>query len=157
MPSLIIPAPTPETVEAAIASSAFWPSINPADIREEQRIDNTVTPVRLKATLIEAIAATNNALAGWRTTQQVLGGHAALADVPAEQIAEQSILVHRYRRAVGCLAKALLLERYRDFDSTGKGDKKAEGLTDPIDDHRRDHLHALADITGRSRCTVELI
>lgn len=157
MPSLIIPAPTPETVEADIVSSAFWPAINPAEIREAQRIDNTVTPGRLKATLIEAIATTNDSLAGWRTTQQVLNGYATLADIPAEEIAEQSILIHRYRRAVGCLAKALLLERYRDFDSTGKGDKKAEGLTDPIDDHRRDHLHALADITGRSRCTVELI
>lgn len=157
MPSLIIPAPTPEAVEENIVSNAFWPAIKPAEIREDQRIDNTVTPVRLKATLIEAIATTNNALAGWRTTQQVLNGYATLAAVPAEEIDETSILVHRYRRAVGCLAKALLLERYRDFDATGKNDKKTEGLTDPIDDHRRDHLHAIADLTGRPRTTVELI
>lgn len=157
MPSLIIPAPTPEVAEAAITSSPFWPAIVPAEIRADQRIDNTVTPPRLKAALIEAIATTNGSLSGWRTTHQVLNGYATLADVPAEEIDEQSILVHRYRRAVGCLAKALLLERLRDFDSTGKGDKKAEGLTDPIDDHRRDHLNALADITGRSRCTIELI
>lgn len=157
MPSLIIPAPTPEAVETAIASSAFWPEIDPAQIRADQRIDNTVTPPRLRGALIEAIAATNDSLAGWRTTQQVLNGYATLDDVPAEAIDGVSILVHRYRRAVGCLTKALLLERLRDFDATGKGDKKTEGLADPIDDHRRDHHHAVADITGRSRTTVELI
>lgn len=157
MPSLIIPAPTPEATEEDIASNPFWPVIKPSEIREDQRIDNTVTPARLKATLIEAIAATNNALSGWRTTQQVLHSHATLAEVPADEIDGTSILVHRYRRAVGCLAKALLLERYRDFDSTGKGDKKGEHLADPIEDLRRDHHHALADITGLPRCTVELI
>lgn len=157
MPSLIIPAPTPETVEEDIVSIPFWPAIKPGEIREDQRIDNTVTPARLKASLIEAIAATNNSMSSWRKTQQGQNGCATLVDVPAEKINDTSILVHRYRRAVGCLAKALLLERYRDFDSTGKGDKKAEQLADPIEDHRRDHQHAIADLTGRPRNTVELI
>lgn len=154
---MIIHAPTPTAAETPITSSTFWPEIDPAQIREDQRIDNTITPARLRGALIEAIATTNDALAGWRTTQQLLNGHAELAVVPAEEIDETSILVHRYRRAVGCLAKALLLERLRDFDATGKGDKKTEGLTDPIDDHRRDHLNAIADIAGRPRTTVELI
>lgn len=156
MANLIIPAPTPPTEEPAITSSAFWPSIEPAQIREDQRIDNTATAPRLKAALIEAIATTNSALRTWRETQQA-SAYATLAAVPSEEIDGESILIHRYRRAVGCLAKALLLERYRDFDATGKGDKKAENIQDPIDDHRRDHLHALADITGRGRSTVELI
>lgn len=157
MSSLIITAPTPDEAEDDITSSAFWPVIKPAEIRAEQRIDNTITAPRLKSALIESIAATNNSLAGWLTTQQVLNGYATLTAVPAEAINDTSILVHRYRRAVGCLAKALLLERYRDLDSTAKGDKKSDHLADPIDDHRRDHHHAIADITGRSRCTVELI
>lgn len=157
MTSLIIQSPATPEVEPPIISSPFWPEIDPVQIREDQRIDNTVTSARLKATLIEAIAATNNALAGWRTSQQLLNGHATLAEVTAEEIDGVSILVHRYRRAVGCLAKALLLERTRDFDATGKGERKAEFLTDPIDDCRRDHLAALADIAGRPRTTVELI
>ena len=41
--------------------------------------------------------------------------------------------------------------------NTGKGDKKAESLTDPIDDCRRDHLNAIADILDKPRVTVELI
>lgn len=153
---MIVPAPTPTAVEVTITSSLFWPSIEPAAIREQQRLDNTITPARLRMALIEAIAATNNALLTFRQAHQELGT-AKLEDIDAEAIDGTSILIHRYQRAVGSLAKALIMERTRDFDATGKGDKKAEALADPIDDCRRDHLNALADITGRPRVTVELI
>lgn len=156
MPNLIITAPTPEVEEPLIESSAFWPPVDPAKIREAQRIDNTVPPLRLKAALIEAIVTTNGALLSWRSTQQA-AGFATLAAVPADEVDGQSIHLHRYQRAVGCLAKALLLERYRDLDTTGKGLKDADAITDPIDDCRRDHLNAIADIAGRPRTTVELI
>lgn len=156
MSSMIIPSPTPEIAEPAIVSGPFWPNIEPSQIRLMQRIDNTITPIRLRHTLIEAISTTNGALREWRQVQ-IDQGITKLVDIPAEQIDSVSILAHRYIRAIGCLTKALLLERYRDFDSTGKGDKKAEVLADPIDDLRRDHHHALADITGKSRSTVELI
>ncbi|UCV02293.1 head completion/stabilization protein [Dechloromonas denitrificans] len=156
MSSFLTTAPSRPATETPIVSSPFWPAVDPVDIRDDQRIDNSITPARLKAALIEAIASTNSALAAWRIAQQAAGIE-TLAAVACETIDETSIHVHRYRRAVGCLAKALLLERYRDFDTTGKGDKKAEQLTDPIDDCRRDHLAAIADIAGQPRTTVELI
>lgn len=156
MSNLVITAPTPAVEEPPIVSRAFWPPVLPAAIREAQRIDNTVTPPRLRAALVEAIATTNFSLGAWRQAQETLG-YASLGTVPAEEIDGTSIHIHRYQRAVGTLAKAIIQERYRDFDATGKGDKKADALTDPIDDLRRDHLNALADITGRPRSTVELI
>lgn len=156
MPNLIITAPTPEVAEPLIESSAFWPAIDPAKIREAQRLDNTVPAPRLKAALIEAIATTNSALLAWRSTQQA-AGFATLAAVPADEVDGKSIHLHRYQRAVGCLAAALLLERLRALDTTGKGGKDAEDQTTTIDDCRRDHLNALADIAGRPRNTVELI
>lgn len=154
--SFIVTAPTPEAEEAKIVSGPFWPDIEPAKIREAQRIDNTVPPPRLRSILIEAIASTNYELRTWREARQA-EGKAKLADVPSEKVDDVSILVHRYLRAVGCLAKALLLERYRDFDSTAAGDKKADALDDPIDDHRRDYRHAISDILGVTRTNVELI
>jgi hypothetical protein len=156
MSNLVIQAPTPAAAETPIKSSEFWPDIDPAKVRDDQRIDNTVTPPRLRHALVEAIATTNHALLKWRSAQQA-GGFAKLDDVPADTVDDVSVLTQRYQRAVGCLAKALLLERYRDIDTTAKGDKKADTLTDPIDDLRRDHQNALADITGRTRSTVELI
>ena len=148
--------PTDASRETRIVSSTFWPAIEPEAIREAQRIDGTVTEPRLKGALIEAIATTNAALAEWRAARQA-NGIASLADVDAEKIDDTSILVHRYLRAVGCLAKALILERYRDMDSTGKGEKKAEAQFDTIDDCRRDYHNAIADIIGRRRVTVEII
>lgn len=156
MTGFIVTAPSEPLFETPIVSGPFWPDIDPTEIREAQRIDNTVTPARLRGVLIEAIAACNFGLRSWRADRNAEGIN-KLADMEDEEIDGIGIRVHRYQRAVGCLAKALLLERYRDFDATGKSDKKAESVTDPIDDCRRDHLNALADITGRPRTTVELI
>lgn len=156
MTGFIVTAPTTPATEEKIVSGPFWPDIDPTTVRDEQRIDGTIPAPRLRMALIEAIATTNATLRAWRE-EQIDKGFAKLDDIAAEEIDEVSILVHRYQRAVGCLTKALLLERYRDFDATGKGDRKADALTDPIDDCRRDHLNALADIVGRPRTTVELI
>ena len=156
MNGFIVTAPTVPDNEPPIVSGPFWTEIDPTKVREAQRIDGTVPAARLRMAIIEAIATTNYALRTWRDEQITLG-ITTITDVAAEKIDDVSILVHRYQRAVGCLAKALLLERYKDFDASGKGDKKADALIDPIDDCRRDHLNALADITGRPRSTIELL
>lgn len=156
MTGFIVTAPVAETTEVAIVSGPFWPDVQPEVIRDEHRIDNTITPTRLRATLIEAIANTNYALRQFRDAQ-IEQGITTLADVDAEKIDGTSVLIHRYQRAVGCLAKALLLERMRDFDSTAKGDKKSDQSHEEIDDCRRDYMSAIADIAGRPRTTVELI
>lgn len=155
MTGFIVAAPSRPETERPIVSGPFWPEIDPAEIRDAQRIDGTVTPIRLRAALIEAIAGTNGELKAWRDERKA-EGNATLADIDAEEIDGTSILVHRYLRAIGCHAKALLLERLRDFDSTGRGDK-ADDLKDPIDDHWRDYRRAISDITGSGRCTIELI
>lgn len=156
MSGFIVTAPTASESEEPIVSGPFWPNIDPTEIRKAQRIDDTTPAPRLRMVIIEAIATTNGALRDWRD-RQIASGNNRLVDIAAEEIDGTSILAHRYQRAVGCLSKALLLERYKDFDATCKGDKKADALTDPIGDCRRDHLNALADITGRPRCTIELI
>ncbi len=53
-------------------------------------------------------------------------GFAELGAVPAQWIDGLSRHVHRYLRAVHCTAAAWLIERYRSFDATAAGDRKAE-------------------------------
>lgn len=154
--SFVTTTPVDESVEPPIGNGEFWPEIDPAKIREAQRVDGTITPERLRTALIEAMASVNGELEAWRLLQ-VAAGHATLVAVPATEIDDESIHVHRYRRAVGCMAKANLIERYRDYDTTARGDRKAEMLTDPIDDLRRDARWAISDILGVGRTTVELI
>jgi hypothetical protein len=153
---MIVSAPSTPAIEPPLGLGEFWPAIDPVDIREAQRIDNTIPPARLRAVIIEAASTTIEALAEWKIAK-IEAGETSLEGISAVSIDGESVLVHRFRRAVGCLAKALLLERLRDFDSTAKGDKKADALTDPIDDCRRDHHFALAGIVGRPRSTIELI
>lgn len=146
-------APEPE---ANIVAAAFWPQISPSQIRVAQRIDGTITAERLRDALIEAVANVTAQLYDWRLAREA-AFYDTLAEVPAETIDDVSILEHRYRRAVGCMAKAIVLERYRDYDTSNQGDRKAD-VTDPsIDDLRRDAAWAIRDIQGLGRSTVELI
>lgn len=142
--------------ETPIANDGFFPDIDPVDAREVVRMDGTVTAERLHHSLIDAISSINGELGAWKAAQ-IAAGHATLAAVPAPAIATISIHVHHYKRAVYALTKANLVERYRDFDSTNAGNKKADQMENPIDDLRRDVRWAISDILGICRTTVELI
>lgn len=149
--------PTPsDDDERPISNAAFWPDIDPTQARAALRIDGTITPVRLRHALIEAMASTNGDLAAWRKRMQA-DGYAGLSDVPADAIDGDSVHLSSYRRAVYCEAKANLLERYRDFDATGEGQRRADAIESPIDDLRRDARWACRAITGEGRTSVELI
>ena len=158
--SFVTIAPPDPTEEAPISSGAFWPLVDPVKMREAQRIDSTITAARLRDALIAAISTVNAELSSFRESN-IAAGYTTLAAVPADEIDTVSVHVHRYQRAVGCFAKANLIERYRDFDSTAKSgrqtERKTELLEDPIDDLRRDARWAISDIRGIGRTTVELI
>lgn len=158
--SFITPAPvqTPiETpVESDIENDGFFPDISLTDARSIVRIDGTITPERLRHALVEAAAAVNDELIAWKQ-QQLANGYTKLEEVPASRIDGESVLLARYLRSVFCQAKANLTERYRDYDSTSDGNKRADESETTIDDLRRDARWAISDILGKSRTTVDLI
>ncbi|QDQ87661.1 head completion/stabilization protein [Alcaligenaceae bacterium SJ-26] len=118
-----------------------WPDINLLAAREVLRLNGTVTTERLHESLCNAALAVNRELSVWRAAQSALDE-------------DQRLL---YLRAVYWYAKAELLERYRDYDLTGAGEKRAELQADSIDDCRRIWRWAISDIQGRPRLTVELL
>lgn len=156
MNSFIVNVPGAAQTEPVITSATFWPEVDPVKIRVAQRIDGTITSERLRDALIEAISSVNAELSSWRIARMAEGS-ATLAAVAAEMVDGSSIHVNRYLRAVGCMAKASLTERIRDFDTTAAGNKKADKLEDPIDDLRRDARWAISGILGVGRTTIELI
>ncbi|KZN43990.1 head completion/stabilization protein [Pseudoalteromonas luteoviolacea] len=150
---------TPTTAaldEKEITSHEFWPAISLADFRDVMRLDGTVTSERLEHAVVSSVVSVNKELKAWRLTQTA-NGYSILESVPAEQINDKSELLHLYKRAVYCFAKANLLERYNDFDSTAKGTKDSEELNDTTDAFRRDGRLAIRDILGQNHVTVELI
>lgn len=145
-----------EPQEKIITCGAFWPDIDPGQCRMEMRLDGTVTAPRLRAALIAAIDQVQGNLSTWSKQQRALG-HATLVATNPREIDGINLNEWRFKRAVYCYAAANLQERMRGFDSTHEGHTRADALTDPIDDHRRDGRWAVSDILGESRTYVELI
>lgn len=145
-----------DATDATITNDGWWPDIDPAKARDILRLDGTVTDPRLADALINAVGSVNAELAEWKVTQVALGIE-TLADVEAPQVGGDSLYVALYQRAVRCTAGAELVERFRTFDLTDSGQKKAEEQTPTIDELRRDARWAIRDILGQARSTVELI
>ncbi|GHD59885.1 head completion/stabilization protein [Jeongeupia chitinilytica] len=143
---------------ATLSNAGFWPDIELDKARDVMRFTDTVTDIRLTEALVNAMASVNGEtdMKAWRQGKQAVG-FTTLADVPADQIDGESVLVQHYRRAVYCFAKANLVERYRDYDTTREGQKKTDTLDEQPDALRRDGRFAVRDLLGRSRITVELI
>jgi hypothetical protein len=87
----------------------------------------------------------------------IAAGYATLSAVPATQLDGESVQLWRYRRAVALFAKAELIERHSDFDTTAAGGVQADELTPSIGALRRDAQHAVRDMLGQSRTVVDLI
>ncbi|EKS9886547.1 head completion/stabilization protein [Burkholderia pyrrocinia] len=148
----------PAETESAkpIKNDPFYPDVSLEHARDTMRLDGSVTDARLRHELLAAIASVNDELrsarAAWRDA-----GIVRLADVPADRLDDESVLLQHYRRAVYCLAKATLIERYRDYDTTADGARRADELEPQGDELRRDARWAISDIVDQPRVTVELI
>lgn len=153
---LITDSPQEAIPDNAIVNNGFFPAVDLAAFRDKNKIDSTITAPRLRTEVIEAMINVNQQLATFKA-DAIADGKATLSAVEAEQINDTSVHEYRYLRAVGCITKASLIERYRDYDSTNKGDKNADDKEESVDDLRRDAYWAIADILGKPRTDVELI
>lgn len=151
----VIPDDPPEA-EASIANDGWFPDIDPAAFRARLRVRENVTAARLREALIYGIVTVGNQLATWQA-ERVAEGVADLASAASPAIDGQNRLTFLYHRAVFAEAKAALVERYRDIDTTGNGQRRAEDMDPSIGELRRDAVHAVRDILGRTRTDVELI
>jgi hypothetical protein len=141
---------------AIIRNDGFFPDIDPAMFRDQHRIRDAVTPARMREALVSAILTVGRDLAGWSIGHRA-AGTARLVDLPATTIDGTSTLVLLYRRAVFTAAKAEVVERYRDIDTTQAGQRKAEDLEPTVAELRRDSLYAVRDMLAVGRVCVELI
>ena len=154
-PPSLMPAPIVST-EAPIRNDGWFPDIDPAELRAARRIRDVITPDRLKLAVHGAMLTVGNQLAAWQAAH-LLAGIGDLATVPSRKLGDTSRLVLLYTRAIGAYAKAELVETYRDIDLTGQGQTDTEAVEPSIVELRRDALHAIRDMLGRTRLHAELI
>ncbi|MGS0740429.1 head completion/stabilization protein [Glaciimonas sp. GG7] len=156
----VAPVSAPQENDTTIVENDGWfPDIALSHMRDAMRLDGTVTNPRLIQAVTDAILHVNQELDQWQD-QQLANGYITLEAVPAKKINRESKLVIHYRRAVYSTAKADLLEKYRDYDSTASSatDKKAIDYLDHAPGEQRRNAHwAIADILQRQHLTVELI
>lgn len=146
----------PPVPEQTIINDGFFPDIDLAAVREAACVPTNITAPRLRAAILGAIMTAEIDLRAFAAAS-IAAGDATLADVPAPQLEGASVQVIRYQRAIALYTKAELIERHRDFDMTGTGNAQADDLTPSIGELRRDALHAVRDILGKSRTTIDLI
>lgn len=139
-----------------IVNHPFFPALALSVFRETMRIDNVATAPRARHALYSAMLEVNGRLADWMI-DQLADGHEELASVPCRAGHPDDAMIELYYRAVFAIAKSTLIERYRDYDTTGKGAARADDLEIGIDELRRDAAWAINDIVGKPRTTVELI
>lgn len=139
-----------------LVNVGFWPDIDVDHLKASLRLGDTVSPQRIEVATVSAMQSVNQELASFRADQEAVG-HARAALIPGETIAGETLLIHRYRRAVYSGVGAELAERYRGSDTTSTGSSHAEALSTTVDEYRRDMRWAISDILGIGRSTVELI
>lgn len=152
--------PSPQAATTApatpITNDGFFPDVDLQVIRAIARVTMVVDNERLRASVIAAMITVERDLSPWAAKQKA-AGWASLADVPAQSIDGKSRLIHLYTRAVAMFAKAELIERLRDYDTTAAGGKAVDELDGTADALRRDGAYAVRDMLGVLRINVELI
>lgn len=143
-------APT-TTPDESVSNDGFFPNLQLNLIREAVRLDGSVSNARLKDAAIAAILEINEQLRSLKLKA------ATLSELATSTIDGKPNTELLYLRAVHSAVAADINEKYRSYDSTSDGQKRAEQLAPTIDDHRRNLRWAIRDLLGTSRCSVELI
>ena len=140
-----------------VTNDGFYPDIQVDDFIEKNRTQDTIADGRLLQVLTTAMMDVNRELKNWQA-QQTLAGYTTLNDVPAIQYGNLSELVHLYTVAVYARAKAWLLEKWRDIDTTRPdGNKRANEFENTVNDYEQEARNAISAIMGQNMITVELI
>ena len=151
--SFIPSANHPSQTSGKVSNNGFFPDIDITQFREVMRVEQPVSNQRTKQALLDAILSVNHELRAWPATQH----YNVLTEVPSEQYGEVSQVTHHYQSAVFNKAKALLLENYRDFDSTKSGHERADQMEERVDDYLRRSRESIRRLLGTAKINIELI
>ncbi|MDM1022062.1 head completion/stabilization protein [Acinetobacter sp. VNK23] len=140
---------TPSNI--TITSGTFFPTISLDDIRNDARIDGSVTDSRLRQIVLEEVIDVNRLLSRLVMTADTL------AELAKSVVDDKPDTVVLYFSAVANGVAAKTYEKYRNYDATNSGHKRADELTPSIDEYRRNKHWAIQQLLGENHTIVELI
>jgi hypothetical protein len=153
------------TGQVTLPNMEFFPDIALRDFQSRYRVDNGAGEDRQIQALQQAMTRINRELlddsameegTNW-VCQQVRNGFFSLETVPANHYGDCNEKVMQYRTAVYAHAKARLVERYRDTQTTRLGHDRADDLELTADDYDQESREAVRQLLGKPRCTIELV
>ncbi len=152
--------PPAKGAEAPVANDGWWPDVDCEQLRQDARLDGTVTPPRLLLAVEEAMLSVNAELAEWKAEQIALG-FTNLEEVPAPKLGGKSVKLKHYRRAIQAHVQSQLATAYRDIDTLPDGAGKESRVRSALE-IRQDALdtrtrHAIADLQGTPRVIAALL
>lgn len=147
---------TPVQTDLAPPNAAFWPEISSGTLRTRYRVDGGTTDEQIYEALRHAIRITNTLLDEFRL-ERMAAEQYALADVDDLTYADGATLCQCYEEAVYSRAKAWLIDRRRDVDTTKDGHDRAKVLETTADEWLRQAHGAVRALLGYPSLTVELI
>ena len=156
--SFVAVPPAPQSpANTEVSAGDWWPTVDCNAVRDALRLGDVVTHPRLVGAIEGALITVTGELREWKAAQ-VAAGHAGLVDVdPYEEINGITRLEVLFQRAVRFTAGAELLEGHRDAAATNELLNRADAEIQTAGDYRRLATHAIRDIIGTTRTTVELI
>ena len=138
--------------QITISSDAFYPQIALDAIRETVRIDGTVTNERLNQIAIEEVIDVNRLLISLKMPEAQTLAHYSVGNINDRPSTD-----YLYLSAVANGVAAKVNEKYRSYDSSNSGNKRADDLTPSIDEYRRNKYWAIQQMLGNNHAVVELI
>ena len=139
-----------------VAGDDFYPPVSIAEARESLRVNTMITDPRLRDALRGGMISVRKDLAAWKAAR-VAAGALSLADLDEEEVDGVGMLELLYRRAVFAYAGADLAETHNDITATAEGKDRIETGALTAGEHRHNATHAVRDIIGATRTSVELI
>lgn len=141
--------PTPQ--HEKISTNAFFPDVSINDIRDIVKIDGSVTDARLKQAIFEEIIDVNRLLVS------LIQPDTNLIQLSKNKVNEKTDTEILYFSAISNGVAAKVCEKYRGYDSTNTGNKRADDLTLTIDEYRRNKHWAIQQLLKQNQTTIELI
>jgi len=148
-----------------IHNMLFFPDFYLSDFQSQYESDSTHSNHKQLQQLAIAMQQINRQLlddmasdssTNW-VCEHVRQGYFSLASVPAAFYADKSEKVFQYLSAIFALAKAKLITRYRDIDSTESGQRHAEKIEGSIRYYLQESRESLRLLMGKSRATIDLV
>ncbi|MBS9781220.1 MAG: head completion/stabilization protein [Gammaproteobacteria bacterium] len=126
-------------------SDDFYPAIILSDFRQVMRVDDSVTDSRAVQQIKTAVYMITADIVQWRESARL--NKRTLTIDQAEL----------YKMAVYNKAKALIIENYRDIDTTKSGHNRADGMETRIDTYLARSRECQRLLTDKPRTTITLI